>query len=291
VTDANGCPGSDKIKVVLNIKDISISELVSPADQCLSSDSTPVTIRLVNRGNVAIEAGTGIPVFFRIDGVISSDETYNVPNTISPGSVVNYSFNKKAAFDEADGYSITANLSLSGDLKAENNEITGEFEIYAAPNVNLGPDTLTTELPYTLNAGNHASYEWQDGSSARTFEVTSAGTYSVTVTSASGCSASDQIVIEEEEDDEVGILSIEDSKFIKVFPNPAEDKVFLQIALNRTQEATMKLIDTRGGMVLENRTFNTDETLEIQTNQYPRGVYYLVVEIDKQRYQKKIILH
>jgi hypothetical protein len=291
VTDANGCPGSDKIKVVLNIKDISISELVSPADQCLSSDSTPVTIRLVNRGNVAIEAGTGIPVFFRIDGVISSDETYNVPNTISPGSVVNYSFNKKAAFDEADDYSITANLSLSGDLKAENNEITGEFEIYAAPNVNLGPDTLTTELPYTLNAGNHASYEWQDGSSARTFEVTSAGTYSVTVTSASGCSASDQIVIEEEEDDEVGILSIEDSKFIKVFPNPAEDKVFLQIALDRTREATMKLIDTRGGMVLENRTFNTDETLEIQTNQYARGVYYLVVEIDKQRYQKKIILH
>jgi gliding motility-associated-like protein len=65
----------------------------------------------------------------------------------------------------------------------------------AVPVVNLGNDTaLCTGQTMVLNAGNAGSaYQWQDNSANATFNVSTAGTYAVTVTNAAGCSASDAI--------------------------------------------------------------------------------------------------
>lgn len=62
--------------------------------------------------------------------------------------------------------------------------------------VNLGNDTTICNLnSYVLNATTSgATYQWQDGSSAPTFTVTQAGTYSVKVTM-STCTATDTIHI------------------------------------------------------------------------------------------------
>jgi PKD repeat protein len=59
------------------------------------------------------------------------------------------------------------------------------------PVVDLGPDIYMCEGDdiYTLDAGEFESYLWNTGSTNRTIEVSSPGTYSVTVTNASGCSA------------------------------------------------------------------------------------------------------
>ena len=68
--------------------------------------------------------------------------------------------------------------------------------VYPTPNVNLGiSDTLCDLSTFNLDAGagNGFVYEWQDGSSNQTFEVTQAGTYWVEVTNASGCSNRDSI--------------------------------------------------------------------------------------------------
>ncbi len=49
----------------------------------------------------------------------------------------------------------------------------------------------------TLDGGNHEGYLWSTGETIRTIEVTRPGTYSVTVTSALGCTATNQILIKE----------------------------------------------------------------------------------------------
>ena len=50
----------------------------------------------------------------------------------------------------------------------------------------------------TLNAENSGStYLWNDNSTDQTLEVTTAGTYSVTVTNADGCESEDEVVITE----------------------------------------------------------------------------------------------
>lgn len=60
----------------------------------------------------------------------------------------------------------------------------------------LGADTsFCGPVSTTLNAGSWSGYVWQDGSTNATFAVTTAGTYSVTVTDGNGCSGSDDIVI------------------------------------------------------------------------------------------------
>lgn len=64
---------------------------------------------------------------------------------------------------------------------------------YIAPWANIGPDTLIcTDTGHTLDAGpGYASYLWDDGSTMQTRLVTTSGTYSVTISDTSGCSASD----------------------------------------------------------------------------------------------------
>ncbi len=66
-----------------------------------------------------------------------------------------------------------------------------------AASVNLGNDTaLCNGQTINLSAAQpNYTYHWQDNSTNATYNVTSAGTYAVTVTNASGCTASDNIIV------------------------------------------------------------------------------------------------
>lgn len=68
----------------------------------------------------------------------------------------------------------------------------------ALPVVNLGADTVLCTGTITLSAGSQAagsSYLWNDGSTGSSLIVSTLGTYSLTVTTASGCVATDAINI------------------------------------------------------------------------------------------------
>jgi gliding motility-associated-like protein len=67
------------------------------------------------------------------------------------------------------------------------------------PIINLGTDTaicVSDEIIINASGGNNRSYQWSDGSSNATINVTNAGTYAVTVTE-ENCSSSDEITISE----------------------------------------------------------------------------------------------
>lgn len=66
------------------------------------------------------------------------------------------------------------------------------LNVYALPVVDLGRDTIICmSSNYTFNAGNFASYLWQDGSTARTFTTSAVGKYWVQVTDGNRCVNSD----------------------------------------------------------------------------------------------------
>jgi gliding motility-associated-like protein len=68
--------------------------------------------------------------------------------------------------------------------------------LYNLPVINLGNDfSLCRDKIHVFDAGNHLAYQWQDGSSSRTFSTSSPGTYWATVTNSNGCIASDTVKI------------------------------------------------------------------------------------------------
>lgn len=67
----------------------------------------------------------------------------------------------------------------------------------APPTVNLGPDQFVCEgTTVTLDVGNAGmNYLWNTTETTQTIDITTGGTYSVTVTNPNNCSASDNVVI------------------------------------------------------------------------------------------------
>ncbi|WP_315818484.1 gliding motility-associated C-terminal domain-containing protein [Paraflavitalea speifideaquila] len=70
------------------------------------------------------------------------------------------------------------------------------LQTYSLPVVSLGADQdLCAGSPKLLDAGSHTTYQWQDGSTNRTFQAAAAGHYWVTVTNNHQCVGSDSIRI------------------------------------------------------------------------------------------------
>lgn len=67
--------------------------------------------------------------------------------------------------------------------------------VFPIPIIDLGPDMVGCDA-FLLDAGpGFSSYLWQDGSNSQTYNCTTTGTYSVTVTNAGGCSEADTAII------------------------------------------------------------------------------------------------
>lgn len=75
---------------------------------------------------------------------------------------------------------------------------TFNVTLFALPSVNLGPDITLCGAPSTiLNAGNPgASYLWNTGAQTQQLTANTSGPYSVTVTNANNCSASDAVNVQ-----------------------------------------------------------------------------------------------
>ncbi len=62
--------------------------------------------------------------------------------------------------------------------------------------IDLGNDTtICDDASLTIDAGSYASYTWSTGARTRSIDVNSSGTYSVTVTDADGCTATDDLTL------------------------------------------------------------------------------------------------
>jgi hypothetical protein len=101
------------------------------------------------------------------------------------------------------GNSQTLTASTSGVYSVQVDAPCGQSQTFSTlvtinplPTVDLGPDQAACSS-VTLNAGNPgASYAWSTGQNTQSISVSNTGTYTVIVTSAAGCTNSDQISVE-----------------------------------------------------------------------------------------------
>lgn len=152
---------------------------------------------------------------------------------------------------------------------------TIEINVNANPIVNLGNDITGCEniSPVTLNAGNFATYNWSTGATTPTIQVSSTGNYSVTVTNAANCSASDVIQVTIENCAGIEAISL---NTINVYPNPSSD--FIQVDLSELDQLmNIQLVDLQGKTVL-NSTIQGGKNLQIDIRDLKVGSYFLRIQ-------------
>jgi hypothetical protein len=157
--------------------------VTNPATGCTAIDTNDVTVN-------------PLPVVnFGPDTAICAGDSIVLDATTTNGSYMwnDMSTNPTLTVTAAGTYTVMAMNTVTGCMITESITVS----INALPVVNLGADTaICNGSTLTLDAMNPgASYLWSDASTMQTLNVTTAGTYSVDVTDANGCTGSDAITV------------------------------------------------------------------------------------------------
>ncbi len=153
ITDLNGCTATDDMNLTVNVA----PNVDLGTDQTHCDYDVPVTL----------DAGAGFSYAWN---------TGATTQTISPATTGNYS----VIITDANGCTATDDMNLT---------------VNVAPNVDLGADQTHCDydVPVTLDAGAGLSYAWSNGETTQTISPASTGNYSVIITDANGCTATDDM--------------------------------------------------------------------------------------------------
>ncbi len=192
VTDFNGCPGWDTVKVITY--DIEVSELVWPEDACELSNSEPVTVLLINHGPESFYSGDAFSFALYMNSYFISEDDLIISGQWDAGESKELTFSETVNMEDIGEYEFEIYMSEQ-DANPVNDTLNTTVEVTGYPEVDLGEDIVTMQ-PDTvvLDAGEgFATYLWCDGSASQTLAISDHGTYSVTVTNELGCEGDDSI--------------------------------------------------------------------------------------------------
>ncbi|MBK8564408.1 MAG: T9SS type A sorting domain-containing protein [Saprospiraceae bacterium] len=144
------------------------------------------------------------------------------------------------------------------------------------PTIDLGADIIIQQGQDTVldATGTGLTYEWSTGATTPTLEVTSMGTYSVTVTNSFGCTATDEVVVSVM----TSVEGKENQYKITVSPNPTKDLVY--IACEGDPISSIELVDNLGRLILEDATSTPEGAVRtMQLANLSDGAYHLKVTV------------
>ncbi|MEA2106254.1 MAG: T9SS type A sorting domain-containing protein [Bacteroidota bacterium] len=292
VTNNYGCEATDSVKVTFDLEpDIAVTNMFSPTATCwIDGESYPVEIEITNAGVINLASGTEIQVGYRIANETPFTDTYVLSSDLTGAESIYYTFDQEISFPEGDDYLIKTFAKLPvNDEDIANDTLPMNVNI-SSPDVSLSPDdTIYFTDQVTLNAGNWENYLWQDGSTKKTYEVTTEGLYSVTVTDALGCQGYDEVycAISTGMDN---IIQHHDY-IITYFPNPVHEELKIVINAQRNLDVHLDLINTHGQVVYNQKLSRVKDVVErIYVRNYAQGVYYLRFRMDEKFYVRKIII-
>lgn len=176
-----------------------------------NSSSVQVDVRLDPNPLVAGNdhqtfSSKGINIYKNADGDYSVIGTLILDDDPTDGNPAINPYAGEVQFDVSgnqlgwDVYEVSAFSVTGGTSDNDNVYVVSTDKVWVLcdpPSVDLGADISEPYDPegneITLDAGAGFTYLWSTGATTQTIEVTSAGTYSVTITNANGCTATDEV--------------------------------------------------------------------------------------------------
>lgn len=298
VVSVNGCTGTDTVVVtsvptpVFNLgantticqgTTLTLDATVSQANVTYNwsnGGGTMPTLTVNSSGTYAVTATNSVGCSYS-DNIIVNVEALPVPNlgpdvTLCEGQTVvlngsvagetNYSWNTGATtagltVDTAGTYTVT--------VTTDNGCIGTDAVIVDYSIIDFdwnGTLDLAVTNPVVLDAGNVGStYLWNTGETTQIISVDTAGTYTVTVTTAAGCTEGSSVIV-------VNTTSTKNQlqNQVKVFPNPAQD--FLVIENNNFDLQTAIITNSFGQIVGQIAIQNNNK---IAVNDLASGFYFI----------------
>lgn len=290
VTNSLACSATDSVLVSFDVTpDLSVTELVSPASDCLSDSLYYVDVEITNSGGLDISAGSAIEISYEIDEGAPVTENHNLTAALLSGNTVVYRFADRIPFTAAKTYEFKMYLSYTADTTHSNDTLISSITI-SSPDFEFSADTLkVTAFNYDLDAGPWSSYLWHDGRTTRVYPVSAEGWYKVTVSDVQGCEATDSVYV---------MLStgidrlIQGENFVlSYYPNPVQDQLSVNIEAFKPIDLSIELLNTQGQTVYRNQAKAMDQITErIFVGDFAKGVYYIRFTSGKESFVRKLVI-
>ena len=170
---------------------------------------------------------------------------------------------------------------ISGSCAPATTSDSVVLSVYNLPSFYVGPD-VSMLLSHTiqLDAGaGYSGYLWSTTEVTQVINVVGTdvgiGThaYSCTVTDAHGCQNNDGLVVTVLDD--AGIENAASSESIKVYPNPANDKVVISFKDNTLTNIDLRVLNLLGETVIQSVIENSGKQIELDVTKLSAGTYIL----------------
>ncbi len=161
------------------------------------------------------------------------------------------------------------------------------IEIIRRPTVTVSGNQLTA------NQEEDAIYQWyKDGEmigTSRTINVTEDGNYKVTLIK-NGCSASSVFIIKNgTEFYFTSMKNIATQSKVILYPNPAEDKLYLKLTTALPGKYTLSVLDVTGKIIRQQKYIPNAEPAEINISNLRAGMYLLKISSNKEKIMKRFL--
>ncbi len=165
-----------------------------------------------------------------------------------------------------------------------------EHYVFSLLIVDLGPDTIEIQTDTILDAGaGWSTYLWSTGDTTQTIEVTSSGTYSVTVTgSCVGGEAYDDIFV----DVVTGVTDISDTENISIYPNPNRGSFQISFDFPHDEMIRASVINVFGQTIYQSKPeMGSGRTIkEVDLGSVPPGIYLVRIDYGGVRYIGNVLV-
>lgn len=241
-TDANGCSNTDQVVVAVN----PLPTVDAGADTTVCGP-TDITF-----------TGSGASTYTWDNGV-----TDGVPFTVSTTTTFTVTGTDANGCSSTDQITVTvgAGPSITGVVTHDTGSSDGGIDI-----------TVTGGTPpYT--------YTWDNGPTSEDQTGLAFGTYTVTVTDATGCSVQQSFTV-------LNTVSVADNSVneeLLIFPNPTTGAFTIQLS----GQYDLAITDARGRLIL---TRSANDNSEIDLSVYEGGVYFIRIYKDGQTVVRKLIM-
>lgn len=309
-TDGNNCSATDEVIVTIHAapivsagSDLSVCPSDVPVTLSASSDQASTsfvwngitssseltteqsgvyTVEGTNEFGCSTTASVDLTIYPEI--TVQAGDLVNACSEELPIELVTTSSSPVNSYNWSTGETTqSVEVSVSGeyivtveDLNGCETNDTVNVTVLQSPVVNAGADqTLCeSELPATLNAsGSGGTVEWSNGAQSPLTEVNAGGVYTVTVTSANGCQATDDVEVIVE-----SCLSIDENEtVIRLYPNPAVDE--FTVESSNAMNGSYQLYGFDGKLHRSGILLSLSK-LTIEIDSLSKGVYLIQLDLE-----------